>query len=808
MERSVFSGFGIRSTWVLSALVGALGCSSNPGTTGDAGNEAAAHEGGVDAGPDATKHDASTDGGAAPVGVLQHHGDGTRAGFYVDPAFTKAALPGLEALPGFSAAISGSVFAQPLFLQKGVKGTDAVFVVTEANNVYALDALTGAELWKTNVGTPEPQSALPTLTVGSQVYQCGSIAPLGITGTPIIDLPSRSLLVSAMTMQKGVPDFLVIAISLDDGAVEWSVDLNAEVPEFSSLPQMQRGALALLNGVVYVPFGGQAGGCQPFHGWVIGVPLAAPHKATGWHTGSSGAGIWGPSGAASDTTSVYVATASPDTYGISPVWSDNDIEAILRIGDGATFSGARKDYFVPTEWFDYGIAGTQLGSAGVVLFDQPGSTPSQLAFAIGKTSDAYLVDRTNLGGIGGEVAHMESATTDWVEGAMAAYSTSKGGYVALTSLSGSFCSSVSDLSTIKVIPGNPPKLAGGWCALQGGAGSPIATASSAASGSQAPEDVVAWGLGTNSMGQAGSGKLRAFDGDTGALLAESPTTMPDLEHWISPIVANGRIYIAGDTHVYAFDLAGAKHTVTVADAGAGEGGPPAQCLVTVDPLQVDPCAAFGLTCQGTTADIDQGIPYGTCMPPTEDQSCKPAVGCASGFSCVNRGSSNVCQQTCTTTSDCTNILKTCTPLDGGASSCTLTSCTGYYSTCSGGTGTCLPYYNGDGSTFGVCSAGGDSAGPDCSSTRGTGTLCPVGTTCFATATTGACLALCDYEEATFGVDAGVASCPSGQSCVFLGGQVAFGACAPTCGGDAGTGCTGALTCQEWNAYTGQMACLP
>src|SRR5580692_10201989 len=130
MERSVSSRLAcIRSTWVLPALVAALGCSSNSGTPGDAGNEGAAHEGGVDAGPDATKHDASVDGGAAPVGVLQHHGDGTRAGFYVDPAFTKAALPGLEALPGFSATISGSVFAQPLFLQKGVKGTDAVFVV-------------------------------------------------------------------------------------------------------------------------------------------------------------------------------------------------------------------------------------------------------------------------------------------------------------------------------------------------------------------------------------------------------------------------------------------------------------------------------------------------------------------------------------------------------------------------------------------------------------------------------------------------------------------------------------------------------
>jgi outer membrane protein assembly factor BamB len=746
-----------------------------------------------------------------PLAVLQHHGDGMRGGFYIDPAFTKTALPNLEALPGFSATLSAAVYSQVLFLQEGAKGRDALYVVTEANDVIALDADTGTEIWKTNVGTPEPQSAGPHF----EGQPCGTVWPLGITGTPIIDLPSRSILVTAMTMKASVPDFVVVSLSTSDGTVNWTVDLNASVPGFSSLPQMQRGALALEDGVLYVPFGGQAGGCVPFHGWVIGVPLAAPHKPTGWHTGSSGAGIWGPSGAASDGTSVYVATASPDTYGISPDWSDNNIEAILRIGAGTTFSGNRKDYFVPTDWFDYGINGSQLGAAGVILFDMPGSNPSELALAIGKTSDAYLVDRTNLGGIGGDVAHLESATADWVEGAMAAYSTSEGEYVAMNA-PGSFCTAPADLSTLKITAGSPPKITGGWCALQGGAGAPIASASAAASGSQAPTDVVVWGLGTISYTGNGSGKLRAFDGDTGALLAESPTTMSDLEHWISPIIVNGRVYVAGYAHVYAFDLKGATHTPpNPGDAGTGDAAPPTSCLLTIAPDQVDPCAPFGLSCQGNP-DVSE---LGSCSPPLADQPCLPAVGCSTGLACIDRGGKSLCESTCATTTDCTNILDECQPTaDAGTSSCTPSGCGptadgggAYYGACSGGT--CLPLYLADGGTTGVCMAsssgdGGAEAGAACATSRGTGALCPVGSFCYPGTSSNRCFSLCDYAAATYGDDAGGPACTGGQTCVFLGGNVGAGACAETCDADAGTGCTTPFSCQIWNELTNQAACLP
>ena len=124
-----------------------------------------------DAAREAHSKEATAPDAAIGTGVLQHHGDGTRAGVYVDPAFTKEAALGLEPLPGFSFTfppflIGGSagteqVLAQVLFASNAVQGTDALFVATESDNIYAVNAETGAKLWKTSVGTDRRCAVLP-----------------------------------------------------------------------------------------------------------------------------------------------------------------------------------------------------------------------------------------------------------------------------------------------------------------------------------------------------------------------------------------------------------------------------------------------------------------------------------------------------------------------------------------------------------------------------------------------------------------------------------------------------------------------
>src|SRR5205807_2854306 len=119
----------------------------------------------------------------AQVNVTQEHNSLSRDGLYIDSAFTAANAANLTRDLNFDGTISGNVYAQPLYIEGGPNGA-MIIAVTESNNVYALDANDGTIIWQRNLGPPVT-SGLP----------CGNISPLGISGTPVVDLASRSLFV-------------------------------------------------------------------------------------------------------------------------------------------------------------------------------------------------------------------------------------------------------------------------------------------------------------------------------------------------------------------------------------------------------------------------------------------------------------------------------------------------------------------------------------------------------------------------------------------------------------------------------------
>ena len=200
--------------------------------------------------------------------VTQYYNDGSRDGLYVDTAFTQSAAANLTRDLGFDGTIVGNVYAQPLYIDSGPGGRPAIIAATESNNVYALDAVDGSILWQKNVGTPVPLSNLP----------CGNIDPMGITGTPVIDLGSRSVFLDAMTTPDGgtTKKHLIFSLNLDTGAINpgWPVDVNASASyngtTFTSSVQNQRGALCIVGNVLYIPYGGHFGDCGMYHGWVVG----------------------------------------------------------------------------------------------------------------------------------------------------------------------------------------------------------------------------------------------------------------------------------------------------------------------------------------------------------------------------------------------------------------------------------------------------------------------------------------------------------------------------------------------------------
>jgi hypothetical protein len=456
--------------------------------------------------------------------------------------------------PAFIAPILGPTYAQPLYLDNGAAGGDLIFVVTEQNIVYALDARTGAIVRQRTLGAPVPLTQLP----------CGNIDPLGITGTPIIDLESRTLFLDAMiTPDSGATlKHMVYGLSVDDlsNRPGWPVDVSAVMTgplSFNSPVQNQRGGLALVNRTLYVPYGSHYGGCCNaagcYYGWVVGFPLASPSAVTAWHSRVQGAGVWAPSGIATDGSSLFIATG--DVFPpLVNTWQDT--EAIIKLPLGLSFSGLAPDYFTPTNWLDLDYSALDLGSTGPVLFTLSNPAPTTYTIAVGKTGKAYLLNTSNLGGAS-EGLTTATAANSQVITAAAVYTTAQGTYFAFRGDGGPCPAGNSgDLAALKISV-NPPSVTTAWCVYQNGAwfadigGSPIVTMTSDHT------NVIVWNVGAEDNNHPGQGDnyLRGFDGDTGEIVFNGggPSQVMHLvRRFQTPIVAKGRIYVAADDRIYSF----------------------------------------------------------------------------------------------------------------------------------------------------------------------------------------------------------------------------------------------------------------
>ena len=476
----------------------------------------------------------------AQVNVTQHHNHDSRDGLYVDAAFTQSAAASLTRDLSFDGTVSGNVYAQPLYIEGAPDGRAKVIVVTESNNVYALDASDGSIIWQRNVG-PAVTSGLP----------CGNISPLGITGTPVVNLASRSLLFDAMiNIDATTKKHFIYSLNVDTGAITsgWPVDVDASVifqdTHFTSNVQNERGALGIVGNILYVPYGGHAGDCGMYHGWLVGVPLNNPGSVTAWATGWVGGGIWSAGGVASDGNNPFVTTGNTFTNPGDP-W--NGGEALIRFQPGPIFTGNPSDYWAPANWQSLDQSDTDLGGSGPLLVDVPGATPSSLVVALGKDGNAYLLDRGNLGGIAAPVASTHVNNNAIIQAA-ASYRTNQGTYVV-------FRGNSSTLSAFRINPGNPPTITEVWSVSQSGCGSPFVTSTDGLN------NVVVWAVGSN-----GDQKLHGYDGDTGTVVytggGANETMAGTHSYNTTGIAARGRIYVGTDNKVYAFKTPAGTPTPT------------------------------------------------------------------------------------------------------------------------------------------------------------------------------------------------------------------------------------------------------
>jgi hypothetical protein len=406
----------------------------------------------------------------------------------LDRAGVQTGLPGTTASPRWQTptSLDGQVYAEPL-----VCG-NSVFVSTENNSVYSINGTTGLVQWRTNLGTPVPGNTLP----------CGDIDPSGITGTPVIDAATGTIYVVAFLFSSGGDQHVLFGLDIDTGVV-----VSTEIADGSGASpevEQERGALALGNGYVYVPYGGLAGDCGPYHGWVVGVPIGASGPVLSYQVPTSReGGIWSPGGITiSPGGDLFVATGN----GAATMGFDYG-DSVIELSPTLTVLG----YFAPTNWAQLNADDTDLGSVA------PTVLPNGDVFQIGKAGVGYILSGTNLGGIGGQIYNA---------------SICDGGYGGTAHVGQSVLVPCTNGLFDVIVSGTSFSVA--WQTVSFDSGSPIVTG-----------DVV-WAVNTS------TGDLLGFSLTTGAELFD--VALDSADHFISPTAAPGSVFVADGSELFAINV--------------------------------------------------------------------------------------------------------------------------------------------------------------------------------------------------------------------------------------------------------------
>jgi hypothetical protein len=271
---------------------------------------------------------------------------------------------------------------------------------------------------------------------------------------------------------------------------------------------------------------------------VIGFPVANPQTPTSWQTAAPQAGIWGPGALPTDGTSIFPVTGNGRTTG-NNAWGGG--EAVYRLGQGPTFSGNSTDYFAASNWQTLDSGDVDLGGASEILLDMPGAQYPHLVIAGGKDGNLYVLNRDNLGGIGGALL-VTPVSNNQIKGAPAGYTTAQGTYVAFHLEGGTgnnFPANEGGNLVVLKITQNPVAATTVWCSTQGDLASPMVTTTDGTS------NPIVWDA---------DNALYGWNGDTGAVIVDGSNTQmsTSIQYWNTPINAKGRMAVGVNGQLYVF----------------------------------------------------------------------------------------------------------------------------------------------------------------------------------------------------------------------------------------------------------------
>jgi hypothetical protein len=502
----------------------------------------------------------------APVGtatVLTFHNDVGRTGQNLNetiltPANVNSTVFGKI---GFL-AVDGLVDAEPLYVSSlNVLGAahNVVFVVTEHGSAYAFDADNlGAPLWKV--------SALGAGETSSDNRGCSQVSPeIGITSTPVIDphAGAHGVMYLVAMSKDGNGNYFqrLHALDITTGAeisgspttIQATYPNQSGTTTFDPKQYKERAALLLLNSVIYTTW---ASHCDagPYTGWIIGyneTTLTRTSVLNITPNGSDGA-IWmagdGPAADSAGNFYFLVANGTFDNTLANGLPDNGDYgNAFIKISTSGNNLGVG-DYFTMFNTTSESNADQDLGSGGEILLpdlqDGNGNT-WQLGVGAGKDSHIYVVNRNMMGQFNtsnDNAIYQEISTNGLAGGSFATPA-----YFNNTVYYGAVGDSLRAFAIV-----NAKLVAPAGSHSSAGFAYPGTTPSISANGTSAG---IVWAVENGS-----GGVLHAYDatnlGNELYNSSQAPNSRDSFSDnkFITPMIANGKVYVGTPTGVAVFGI--------------------------------------------------------------------------------------------------------------------------------------------------------------------------------------------------------------------------------------------------------------
>ena len=357
------------------------------------------------------------------VDVITYHNDNGRSGQNLNESTLTPANVNITKFGKVgSFAVDGKVDAQPLYLSNvavpAAGNKNILYVVTEHGSVYAFDAdsvngNTSAFLWK--------KSTLLSGETSSDNRGCGQVSPeIGITATPVIDRtrgPHGAIYVVAMSKNGGNYFHRLHAFDLATGDELFGGPMNitAQYPGtgdnsngsnviFDPKQYKERPGLLQVGGTIYTTWSSHCD-ARPYTSWVMAFSadtLAQTSVLNLVPNGSEG-GLWmagtAPAADAAGDLFFLVGNGDFDTTLDSKGFPSNGNCGNCVVKLSASGGLKLADYFTPHNTVNESNADQDLGSGGLLLFDavDGNGQTRHLSVGSGKDSLIYVVDRDAMG---------------------------------------------------------------------------------------------------------------------------------------------------------------------------------------------------------------------------------------------------------------------------------------------------------------------------------------------------------------------------------------------------------------------------